>query len=299
MNTSHHGSYEGQPTSVSDPTLLMGEFPKPNSFNMHPGRYDVHAYDRYASKYRAKKRNTLPRLLDAKLGHLRLGALLNPIIVVVLAVLVIAGGMTFANFLGSTLVAAPYRSGSVSDMQMGDLLPSSTPVEEWRKGEVPFLFQTDPAWATVKYAGDAKKPGSIGSHGCGPTCLSMVYIALTGKKDLSPVDMCAFAERNGYVDTGLTSWTLMSEGSAQLGLKVKELSASTAVLRQELAAGRPIICVVGPGDFTTTGHFLVIVGEDANGKLIIHDPNSTQRSSQAWDAERVLSQCRNLWSFSV
>ncbi len=52
----------------------------------------------------------------------------------------------------------------------------STPTHAWRKGEVPCLYQIDPQWSDEPYAG-----GNIHENGCGPTCLSMVYISLTGK----------------------------------------------------------------------------------------------------------------------
>ncbi len=48
----------------------------------------------------------------------------------------------------------------------------STPAHAWRKGEVPFLYQIDPQWSDEPYAG-----GNIHENGCGPTCLSMVYIS--------------------------------------------------------------------------------------------------------------------------
>lgn len=300
MNAERRDRYPYQHIPTAETGMTMGEFPKPNPFDMRAGRYDVHAYRRHSSKYKVsgkkRGRSTLRRLLDAKVGHVRVGALLSPLVILVLGFLCVAAILSLFGSFGDMLEDAPYQNAS-----LGDLQPTSTSSSEWRKGEVPFLFQTDPAWATVGYAGDAAAGarGSIGTHGCGPTCLSMAYIALTGKKDMAPVEMCAFAERNGYVDQGLTSWILMSEGAAQLGLRSQEVPASSDALKRELVAGHPIICSVGPGDFTTTGHFILIAGEDDHGKLIVHDPNSTQRSSQAWDVERILSQCRNLWSFSL
>ena len=63
-----------------------------------------------------------------------------------------------------------------------DAVPlQSTPVVEWEKGSVPYLYQTDPAWAAEPYAG-----GTVEENGCGPTCLAMVHIDLTGRKDLDP-----------------------------------------------------------------------------------------------------------------
>ena len=68
-------------------------------------------------------------------------------------------------------------------------------------------------------------------------------------------------------------------------------------MRGELAAGRPVICSVGPGDFTETGHFVVLSALTDDGRVVVHDPNSEARSHQSWDLARVLGQCRNLWAF--
>lgn len=169
----------------------------------------------------------------------------------------------------------------------------STPRAEWAQGSVPFLYQTDPAWASAPYAG-----ATVNESGCGPTCLSMVYVCLTGHTDLDPAGMAAFSEAGGFVEGDLTSWSLMTEGAAQLGLVAEELSADEAGVRAALGAGRPVVCSVGPGDFTTTGHFIVLAGTADDGSIVVHDPNSAERSSRTWGCARILEQCRNLWAFS-
>ena len=181
----------------------------------------------------------------------------------------------------------------------GNALPQeeiahSTPAHAWRKGEVPFLYQIDPQWSDEPYAG-----GNIHENGCGPTCLSMVYISLTGKTDLDPAAMARFSEQNGFTVDGMTAWALMTDGAAKLGLRSSELSASADVVRAELEAGRPIICSVRPGDFTTTGHFIVLAGLTDDGQVVVRDPNSAGNGDHPWDLERILGQCANLWSFSA
>ena len=70
-------------------------------------------------------------------------------------------------------------------------------------------------------------------------------------------------------------------------------------VRKALDAGYPVIASVSKGDFTTQGHFIVLAGTDEDGKVIVHDPNSVERSAKVWDLDRILSQTRNLWAFSV
>lgn len=47
----------------------------------------------------------------------------------------------------------------------------------------------------------------------------------------------------------------------------------------ELAAGHPIICSVGPGDFTQNGHFIVLTGYE-NGVIKVNDPFSQKTARQ-------------------
>ena len=197
-----------------------------------------------------------------------------------------------ATFAAPALVS--HLTGQNVDLKAQEDHADSTPRTEWKRGSAPFLYQIDRQWADEPYAG-----GTVRENGCGPTALSMVYVALTGRTDLDPAAMAAFSERNGYVTDGMTAWALMSDGATQLGLSSRELPASADAVTDALTAGQPVICSVRPGDFTSTGHFIVLAGVDENGQLIVHDPNSSARSNVHWDIDRVLSQCANLWAFTA
>lgn len=172
-------------------------------------------------------------------------------------------------------------------------VPTSTSQQEWRKGSMPYLYQIDAQWAGKPYGND-----TIGESGCGPTCLSMVYIRLTGKKDLGPVEMCAYSTRKGYLENGLTRWALMKEGAEGIGLQATELPGSADMVKQAVLSCQPVIAIMGPGDFTAKGHFVVICGIDDEGKAIVRDPNSEQNSQRSWDLDRLVAQARNLWAYS-
>lgn len=229
------------------------------------------------SHRRATRRHAQPTDRGA---HIRLAALL--------ATLLVFG-------LGSVAAATRHATGTgpaLSAHATGSDV--STPVSEWQRGSMPHLYQTDPAWAAEPYAG-----GTIEKNGCGPTALAMVYVTLTGRTDRGPVEMAAFAERGGYTSDGMTTWSFMTDGASELGLLAQELPADAGTLTSALRAGRPVICSVRPGDFTTTGHFIVLAGLAQDGQLVVHDPNSAERSAQTWDVQRVLDQCANLWAFTM
>ena len=155
---------------------------------------------------------------------------------------------------------------------------------------VPLFMQWDERWGYDTYAGEL-----MGLSGCGPTCLSMVCVYLLDDPQYTPQYVAQYAEANGYsVDGNGSAWTLISEGGEQIGLEVTEIPLVESHIIRNLEAGNPIICVVGPGDFTTTGHFIVLT-DYADGKVTVNDPNSVRRSETLWDLPRVMEQMRNLW----
>ena len=169
----------------------------------------------------------------------------------------------------------------------------SDPDLSYLKGskDIPLLLQFDDRWGYLPYGS-----GHIGYTGCGPVCLSMVAIYLTGDTTYTPTWMCDFATEEGYCSPGNgTTWTLISEGSEKLGLTAKELPLVKGIMTNELDKGNPVIIVVGPGDFTKTGHFLVLTGYDETG-FTINDPFSAENSSRTWSYSQLEPQILNIWS---
>lgn len=172
-----------------------------------------------------------------------------------------------------------------------DLLPEIDLSECVNIDSVPLLLQWDERWGYGQYAGEL-----MGLSGCGPTCLSMVCLYLLDDPAYTPRYIAEFAEENGYSERGNGSaWTLISEGGEQLGLEVEELPLHENTIIRELKAGNPIICVVGAGDFTSTGHFIVLTGY-ADGAVTVNDPNSVLRSEKQWELTAIMEQIRNLWA---
>lgn len=165
-------------------------------------------------------------------------------------------------------------------------------IENVQQGVIPLLLQWDKRWGYGKY-GDS----SVAESGCAPTALAMVVVGLTGNNTITPYVVAQYAENNGYYVSGSgSSWGLISEGSQYFGVMATELSLSENNIYNALENGNPIICSMRPGDFTTTGHFIVLVGIK-NGKIIVNDPNSREKSKKSWDYQTLQHQINNLWEF--
>lgn len=155
---------------------------------------------------------------------------------------------------------------------------------------VPLFLQWDRQWGCMEYGG---KPAAL--TGCGPVCLSMAAYYLTGDEAFSPDNMIEFAKKGGYYSPGSgSSWTLISEGGVKLGFDVTEIPLVKKRILDNLEAGNPIICAMGQGDFTSSGHFIVLVGVE-DGLLRVNDPNSIANSEKLWAFEDIEDQFRNLW----
>mgnify|MGYP005771665147 FL=1 len=182
----------------------------------------------------------------------------------------------------------------VRDYQTKKDVPPAENIGEVTAGVIPHLLQWDERWGYQIY-GD----NMIAVNGCGPTVISMVASGLTGDNTITPYRVAKFAEQNGYYegDAG-TSWALMTEGAAQFGVYGEEMGLSEEAVFSSLENGNPIICSMSPGDFTTTGHFIVLVGIE-DGKIRVNDPNSVKRSEKLWDYETLYPQISNLWVYTA
>ncbi|MDO5411024.1 MAG: C39 family peptidase [Lachnospiraceae bacterium] len=165
-------------------------------------------------------------------------------------------------------------------------------LSEYKNSEsVPLFMQWDKRWGYIDYGNDV-----AALTGCGPICLSMAGYYLTGdEKTFRPDNVIRFALENGYCASGSGSyWTLISEGGKRLGLDVTEIPLNQERIIKNLKVGNPIICIMGPGAFTSSGHFIILAGTE-DGKFRINDPNSHENSERLWDYEEFANQIRNLW----
>ncbi len=168
--------------------------------------------------------------------------------------------------------------------------------------QVVYFNQLDPQWANTMYG----RSSTIGKAGCGPTSLAIAVSTLTGRT-VTPVQVANWSVANGYRCEGNGSYhSLIPEGAKHYGLKVEMLGRSSAAqLREHLSSGKLVIAIMAKGHFTSSGHFIVLRGVTADGKVLVADPASYKRSSQAWDMSIILNEARGtasaggpFWSLS-
>ena len=170
----------------------------------------------------------------------------------------------------------------------------SSEVETARENsEIPYFLQWDERWGYETYGSDF-----LAVTGCGPTCLSMITCGLTGSETWNPLTVAQFSEKEGYYVPGEgTSWSLMTEGASNLGLTAENIPVTQENILAALRSGIPLICSMYPGDFTYTGHFIVLTGIDENGAITVNDPNSPANTKKHWSMTEILPQIRQSWGY--
>ena len=158
--------------------------------------------------------------------------------------------------------------------------------------EVPLLIQWDDRWGYYPYGDDA-----IGLSGCGPTCLSMVSMALSGSGIYTPTYMADFSMNYGYYLKGYgTKWNLFTDGVKKLGFTSEVIEKKEEAMKKALDEGKYLILSMSKGIFTQFGHFIVIYDYTEDGKFVVNDPNSVIRSNTTYSFSEFHDQIKNIWA---
>lgn len=156
-------------------------------------------------------------------------------------------------------------------------------------------IQWDKRWGNNDYSAPGEHT-TIAKAGCGPTCMAMV-IATLKDKNVTPAFTCSWSKAHGYkaVNQG-TYYTYFKAQAAAFNLKVAQLNTASgyhnpsatchAQALKELRKGNWIIACMGPGRWTSTGHFVLVYKAD-HDRVYINDPNS----------EKADKECATITSF--
>lgn len=175
----------------------------------------------------------------------------------------------------------------------GKEVPETVETEtETGTGGIPHYLQWDERWGYASYG-----TSIIAASGCGPTCMSMVIVGLTGDASATPYRMAKYSEEHGYIDEGNnTYWAFLESAAKDWGLTCTEGMLDESSLASELQEGHPVICSMLPGDFTDTGHFIVLTGYE-NGQVTVNDPFSISNTEKTWNFADISSQIKEMWVF--
>ncbi len=161
------------------------------------------------------------------------------------------------------------------------------------QGNIPnFIYynQHDPRWKDHLYG----ERDPLDTYGCGPTVLAML-LANTSKQSMLPDAAADWASMSGHHAPGGGSYhSIVSDGAQSFGLDSSPFfSYDPDSVRAELEKGNIFVALMKKGTFSYgSGHFLLLLGTDEHGDIIIADSNSTQNTQKTWPLELLLRELK-------
>ena len=151
---------------------------------------------------------------------------------------------------------------------------------------VRYFNQLDARWADQLYGTD-----KIGGYACGPTSMSIVVSTLTSSI-VEPPEMARWSYEHGYWCSGSGSYhSLIPAAAKAWNLTVNGCRAAEGQrIADALSEGKLVVALMSKGHFTNGGHYIVLRGVTADGKVLVADPASYKRSQREWPLELVLKE---------
>lgn len=179
----------------------------------------------------------------------------------------------------STPAPAPAAGNSSGESPYPSVLISSV-------GTLTYYNQSDPRWASAIYGGS----DPISLYGCGPTALAMIVSSFTDQT-ITPDAMAQWASANYWVAGSGSKHSLIPEGAAAFGFHVESLQSFTVEgVKSALKSGNILVALMGPGHFTTSGHFIIITNYWANDQVTVADPAHVDNCFIPWDISLILQE---------
>lgn len=146
-----------------------------------------------------------------------------------------------------------------------------------------YFNQGDSAWNQNGYC--------IAKAGCGPTSMAVVITSLIGKW-VTPLDTAIWGYQHGFYSREGSAHEMIPAMAAAYGLRCQGVGTDYQAIKKALKAGKPVVCLMGPGYFTRGGHFMVLVAIDNNDCVTVADVGSRTRSAYKYRLADVIAQSK-------
>ena len=146
-----------------------------------------------------------------------------------------------------------------------------------------YFNQGDSAWNQNGYC--------IAKAGCGPTSMAVVITSLTGKW-VTPLDTAIWGYQHGFYSREGSAHEMIPAMATAYGLRCQGVGTDYQEIKKALKAGKPVVCLMGPGYFTRGGHFMVLVAIDNNDCVTVADVGSRTRSAYKYRLADVIAQSK-------
>lgn len=195
---------------------------------------------------------------------------------------------TWAGLIADTISDSDYSApvGSTdnsADADLSDIVFTG----RGNSKDVVYFSQYDSRWGSQMYG----KTNTIAGAGCGPSSLAICISTLTNKT-VTPPEVCTWSVKTGHRCEGSGSYhSLIPDGAAHWGVPCRGIGQSKKQLVQALQDGKLVIAIMSRGHFTRGGHFIVLRGITSQGKILVADCASYERSQKEWEINIFLNEC--------
>ena len=153
--------------------------------------------------------------------------------------------------------------------------------------DVVYFSQYDSRWGGLMYG----LTNTIAGAGCGPTSLAICVSTLTDTV-VTPPEVCDWSVKTGHRCEGSGSYhSLIPDGAAHYNVPCRGSGQNGNELVKALQDGKLVIAIMSAGHFTRGGHFIVLRGITDDGKILVADCASYERSQKEWDLSIFLAEC--------
>lgn len=156
------------------------------------------------------------------------------------------------------------------------------------KVELVYYNLYDKAYENALYGED-----EFSSHACGPTSMAMIVSSYTGNiRD--PLYMAKWCFDNGFYVKGCgSSHNMIVECARAFGLDGQALGRDKEKIIDALVNGKMVVALMGKGTFTEGGHYIILRGITDDGKILVSDSKSYEKSIQQYDINLILNEAKN------
>lgn len=155
-----------------------------------------------------------------------------------------------------------------------------------------YYYSSNPKKAQFKQDG---KYATISSHGCGPTALAIVVSSILNK-EITPIKTTAKVCSLGGCTSSGSRYTGIINAAKKYGIKTTTTSNNQKVIDALSSKNSLVIVLMGPGTFTSGGHFIVLTGVNKNGNVSVADPGNRIRTKKKWYSFNTIVEQRKTYA---
>ena len=162
-----------------------------------------------------------------------------------------------------------------------------------------YFSQNDGKWRGKSYNSGFDN-SNMSLAGCGPTAMAMATNTANMRSSVNPMDMAKIAQMTGNRDETGTNSNFINESAAMMGIPSEQVIRPTSGdIDYQLSQGKPVVLLgnrsgSGNNPYTDAGHYVVAVGKDSNGRILVNDPRG-KSYSKSFDLNSLTNSTLSSW----